>query len=85
MDNKNQVNVNNLQLATSRKRVRAFIIDDLAITFIVMIMMSCVCYCDDDEQFRGHAQDGQQISFNTLQPYRSGKNEGLYPSIRIRP
>jgi len=42
-------------------------------------------YCDDDEQFRGHAQDGQQISFNTLQPYRSGKNEGLYPSIRIRP
>jgi len=42
-------------------------------------------YCDYDDDLRGHAQDGQQISFNTLQPYRSGENEGLYPSIRIRP
>ncbi len=42
-------------------------------------------YCDHDKNLRGHAQKGRQISFNTLQPYRSGKNEGLYPSIRIRP
>ena len=42
-------------------------------------------YCDYDDDLRGHAQDGQQISFNTLKPYRSGVNEGLYPSIRIRP
>jgi len=42
-------------------------------------------YCDHDEDYVGHAQEGQQISFNTLQPYRSGENEGLYPFIRIRP
>lgn len=34
---------------------------------------------------RGHAQDGQEISFNILQPYRTGENMGIYPSIRIRP
>ncbi len=42
-------------------------------------------YCDHDKNLRGHAQEGRQISFNTLQPYRSGKHEGLYPFIRIRP
>ncbi len=42
-------------------------------------------YCNYDEDLIGHAQKGQQIAFNTLQPYRSGENEGLYPSIRIRP
>ena len=26
-----------------------------------------------------------EISYNTIQPYRSGKNKGLYPSIDIRP
>jgi carbonic anhydrase/acetyltransferase-like protein (isoleucine patch superfamily) len=34
---------------------------------------------------RGHAQDDQDISFNTIQPYRTGKNAGIYPSIRINP
>ena len=34
---------------------------------------------------RGHAQEGQAIAFNTLQPYRSGENAGIYPSIRIKP
>ena len=34
---------------------------------------------------RGHAQDDQNISFNTIQPYRTGERMGLYPSIRIQP
>jgi carbonic anhydrase/acetyltransferase-like protein (isoleucine patch superfamily) len=34
---------------------------------------------------RGHAQDDHVISFNTIQPYRTGKNKGIYPSIRINP
>jgi len=34
---------------------------------------------------RGHAQDDQNISFNLIQPYRTGKDMGLYPSIRIEP
>jgi hypothetical protein len=34
---------------------------------------------------RGHAQDDQNISFNLIQPYRTGEREGLYPSIRIKP
>ena len=34
---------------------------------------------------RGHAQDDHFISFNTLQPYSTGKNRGIYPSIRINP
>ena len=34
---------------------------------------------------RGHAQDGKNISYNTIQPYNSGDNAGLYPSIRIKP
>ena len=34
---------------------------------------------------RGHAQDDQNISFNTIQPYRTGELKGLYPSIRINP
>ncbi len=42
-------------------------------------------YCDHDENSIGHAQKGQQISFNTLQPYGFGKNKGLYPTIRILP
>ncbi len=49
------------------------------------ILVANGAYCDYDEDLRGHAQEGQQIAFNTLQPYRSGENEGLYPSIRIRP
>ncbi|MCK5312258.1 MAG: transferase [Desulfobacteraceae bacterium] len=38
-----------------------------------------------DEENRGHAQDDQNISFNTIQPYRTGERKGLYPSIRINP
>jgi hypothetical protein len=38
-----------------------------------------------NEENRGHAQDDQNISFNTIQPYRTGENTGLYPSIRIKP
>lgn len=34
---------------------------------------------------RGHAQDDQHISFNIIQPYRTGPRQGLYPSIRIKP
>ncbi len=39
MNNNNQVNTDNLELASTKSRIRAFVIDDLAITFIVMIMM----------------------------------------------
>ncbi|MBW2597038.1 MAG: transferase, partial [Deltaproteobacteria bacterium] len=38
-----------------------------------------------DDKNRGHAQDDQVISFNTIQPYRTGANKGIYPSIRIEP
>ena len=38
-----------------------------------------------DGENRGHAQDDQHISFNTIQPYRTGERKGLYPSIRINP
>ncbi|MCD4741454.1 MAG: transferase [Desulfobacteraceae bacterium] len=34
---------------------------------------------------RGHAQDDQNISFNIIQPYRTGARKGLYPSVRIQP
>ncbi len=40
--------------------------------------------CQNDEN-RGHAQDDQDISFNIIQPYRTGELKGLYPSIRIKP
>jgi len=52
---------------------------------IEQILTANGAYFDHDEDCRGHAQDDQQISFNTLQPYRSGENKGLYPFIRIRP
>ena len=39
----------------------------------------------DGEGERGHAQDDKNISFNTIQPYTSGDNTGIYPSIRIKP
>ncbi|MGM0655413.1 MAG: transferase [Thermodesulfobacteriota bacterium] len=38
-----------------------------------------------DGENRGHAQDDQNISFNIIQPYRTGERKGLYPSIRIKP
>lgn len=39
----------------------------------------------DGELGRGHAQMGQNISFNIIQPYSRGPLEGLYPSIEIQP
>ncbi len=34
---------------------------------------------------RGHAQQNQNISFNTIQPYPDGELQGLYPAIVIQP
>jgi hypothetical protein len=39
----------------------------------------------DGSRNRGHAQMDQNISFNTIQPYREGPLKGLYPSIEILP
>jgi hypothetical protein len=39
----------------------------------------------DGEKNRGHAQQNQKISFNTIQPYPYGELMGLYPTILIRP
>ena len=39
----------------------------------------------DGERNSGHAQKGQNISFNLIQPYPKGPREGLYPSIEINP
>jgi carbonic anhydrase/acetyltransferase-like protein (isoleucine patch superfamily) len=39
----------------------------------------------NDGENRGHAQDDQNISFNIIQPHRTGERKGLYPSIRINP
>ncbi len=39
----------------------------------------------DGEKNIGHAQKGQNISFNIIQPYPNGELEGLYPTIDIRP
>jgi hypothetical protein len=48
------------------------------------ILMLNGAYYKDGEN-RGHAQDDQHISFNIIQPYRTGERKGLYPSIRIKP
>jgi len=39
----------------------------------------------DGQTGRGHAQKGQHISFNIIQPYPEGNLKGLYPTIDIRP
>ncbi|QTA92796.1 transferase [Desulfonema magnum] len=39
----------------------------------------------DGEEKRGHAQKGQNISFNIIQPYPRGELEGLYPAMDINP
>ncbi len=39
----------------------------------------------DGRNNRGHAQQNQNISFNTIQPYPYGELMGLYPTIEIRP
>ena len=36
-------------------------------------------------KFKGHAQNNQNISFNTLQPYTQGRLQGLYPTLTIKP
>ena len=35
----NTINIENLQLASMRSRIKAFIIDDLSITLLVMLML----------------------------------------------
>ncbi len=35
--------------------------------------------------FVGHAQKNQNISFNTIQPYRVGDSRGIFPTMVIRP
>ncbi len=37
----------------------------------------------DGEKHQGHAQKGQNISFNIIQPYPQGGMEGLFPTIDI--
>ena len=39
----------------------------------------------DGTKKKGHAQKGQNISFNTIQPYPEGPMKGLYPTIDICP
>jgi len=39
----------------------------------------------DGSKRKGHAQKGQNISFNTIQPYPEGPMKGLYPTVDIRP
>jgi carbonic anhydrase/acetyltransferase-like protein (isoleucine patch superfamily) len=34
---------------------------------------------------KGHAQQNQNISFNTIQPYPDGERAGIYPTISIQP
>ncbi|RJP92553.1 MAG: transferase [Desulfobacteraceae bacterium] len=37
-----------------------------------------------DNSGLGHAQKNQKMSFNTIQPYPRGENEGLFPTISIQ-
>lgn len=39
----------------------------------------------DKGKGRGHAQTDQSASFNMIQPYRTGPNRGIYPTISIEP
>jgi carbonic anhydrase/acetyltransferase-like protein (isoleucine patch superfamily) len=39
----------------------------------------------DGRKNRGHAQKGQNIAFNIIQPYSIGVQKGLYPTIHIEP
>ena len=39
----------------------------------------------DGSAKEGHAQQSQNISFNLIQPYPEGENQGLYPTIEILP
>ena len=49
------------------------------------ILLANGAYFKNGDKNRGHAQDDQVISYNTIQPYRTGVNKGIYPSIRIEP
>jgi len=40
-------------------------------------------YYDGTEATKGHAQKGQRISFNIMQPYKEGSNKGIYPDITV--
>ncbi len=37
----------------------------------------------DGSKHRGHAQKGQNIAYNIIQPYPMGANKGIYPTIDI--
>lgn len=39
----------------------------------------------DGRKNKGHAQKGQNIAFNIIQPYSIGVQKGLYPTIHIEP
>jgi carbonic anhydrase/acetyltransferase-like protein (isoleucine patch superfamily) len=39
----------------------------------------------DGRKNRGHAQRGQNIAFNIIQPYSVGVQKGIYPTIHIEP
>jgi len=39
----------------------------------------------DGRKNKGHAQKGQNISYNIIQPYRMGAQKGIYPTIEITP
>jgi hypothetical protein len=39
----------------------------------------------DGRKNKGHAQKGQNIAFNIIQPYSIGVEKGLYPTIHIEP
>lgn len=42
-------------------------------------------FFNGEEGTQGHAQEGSNISYNLIQPYLTGENKGIYPSIDIRP
>lgn len=39
----------------------------------------------EDGENEGHAQNNQNLSLNTIQPFHFGELEGMYPDIQIRP
>ena len=41
--------------------------------------------CFDGDKHKGHAQKGQNISFNIIQPHPEGSLKGIYPTIDISP
>jgi carbonic anhydrase/acetyltransferase-like protein (isoleucine patch superfamily) len=39
----------------------------------------------DGRRYKGHAQKGQSIAYNIIQPYPIGVQKGIFPTIDIRP